>query len=88
MKRGEALKDPNRALIHDITGGYKVRRSLHRNLRGIVSSGSRNLISSSVCMILIEVIEKRGERFAREEEECRRLRADDWWDISVMRVLS
>lgn len=61
--------------------------SFHRNLRGIASAGLRNLISSSVCMILIEVIEKRGEGFAREEE-CRRLRADDWWDISVMRVLS
>jgi len=70
-----------------LQNGYKVRRSFHRNLRGIASAESRNLISSSVCMILIEVIEKRGERLAREEE-CRRLKADDWWDISVMRVLS
>ena len=56
---------------------YEVQRLFHRNLRGIASARSRNLISSSVCMILIEVIEKRGERFAREGEG-RRPRADDW----------
>lgn len=86
---GEVLKSPRiaRANLRPLKDGYKVRRSFHRNLRGIASAESRNLISSSVCMILIEVIEKRGERWAREGECCR-LRADDWWDISVMRVLS
>lgn len=88
MKRGEALKDPNRApnlwlLRVDTKCDDRFTEIFAVSLR----RGSRNLISSSVCMILIEVIEKRGERFAREEE-CRRLRADDWWDISVMRVLS